>query len=212
MTAVLSEPAPVAQSLRACPDCDALVRLPTLLAGADAYCPRCQRLLREGHTDAIRRARFISACGLFLYFPAMSLPLLEVEFFGTANNSSLAGSILSFFQSGHRLAAMVVFAMVVLAPFLNFLITGICAFISATRWPHLPWLLRVNHHIHEWSMLEVFMMGVLVSVVKLRNDVDVIIGPGLICFAGLLIMMMALVWAVDDHVFWDAIEADAADD
>lgn len=193
-------------NLTACPDCDLMVELPEQLTAADAYCPRCQKLLREGHTDAVRRARFITLCGLTFFFPAMSLPLLEIHFHGASNTSSVIASIMAYHASGHRIAAMIVFAMVIIGPLLNFVVTGMAAFLRSTHWSYLPLLLRLNHHVREWSMLEVFMLSILVSIVKLRVDVEVIYGPGLICFMGLLVMMMAMVWAVDDHVFWTAIE------
>ena len=192
--------------LTACPDCDLLLTLPMELSGADAHCPRCNKLLVEAHKDGLQRAYWLSAFGLIIYFPAMVLPMLELHLLGKAHTSSLGGSPFALYDSGHRTTAMIVTAMIVFAPLINLAITFISTVMIKQNWRHTPLLLRINHHVRHWSMLEVFMMGVIVSVIKMREQADVILGPGLISFVCLMLITAALAWAVDDAVFWEAYD------
>ncbi len=196
--------------LTACPDCDLLVQLPPYLSGADAHCPRCNKLLIEAHHDGLQRAYWLSAFGLIIYFPAMLLPMLELHLLGKAHAASLGATPFALYDSGHRTTALIVTAMIVFAPLINLAVTFASASLVKQNWPHTPLLLRINHHVRHWSMLEVFMMGVIVSVIKMREQADVIIGLGLVSFACLMLITAALSWAVDDAVFWEAYDAHRA--
>ncbi len=193
-------------ALTACPDCDLLVHLPADLSGADAHCPRCNKLLVEAHKDGLQRAYWLSAFGLIIYFPAMVLPMLELHLLGKAHASSLGAMPFALYDSGHRITALIVTAMIVFAPLINLAVTFASVLMVKKDWPYTSLLLRINHHVRHWSMLEVFMMGVIVSVIKMREQADVILGPGLISYVCLMLITAALAWAIDDAVFWEAYD------
>ena len=59
---------------------------------------------------------------------------------------------------------------------------------------------------HPWAMIEVFILGILVSLVKLSNLAEVLIGPALWCFGTLMLVLAALATQLDEHALWQAWE------
>ncbi len=66
-------------------------------------------------------------------------------------------------------------------------------------------LYRVYHHLREWGMLEVYLMGVLVSIVKLISLADLALGGGLACFIALLLVQLWLEVTMSPHQVWEAL-------
>lgn len=97
----------------------------------------------------------------------------------------------------------------IVAPLLNmwllFTVSSLLLMKSGSRW--LPMLMRCNHHAQEWAMPEVFLMGVLVSMVKLKDIADLLPGIGLYCFVCLMLCALLLNTVIDEHELWQTWEA-----
>lgn len=72
------------------------------------------------------------------------------------------------------------------------------------------WLYRSYHHLREWGMLEVYLMGILVSIVKLMDMADLTLGVGLFCFVALLLAQVWLEVTMSPQQVWEALEDDDA--
>jgi paraquat-inducible protein A len=72
--------------------------------------------------------------------------------------------------------------------------------------PLLPYAFRYYHYLDEWGMLEVYMLGVLVAVVKLSGMASVLPGIGLYCFIALLLVTTLMSSLLDEEGFWTRIE------
>jgi paraquat-inducible protein A len=72
-------------------------------------------------------------------------------------------------------------------------------------------LYRIYHHLRDWGMLEVYLIGILVAIVKLKDMADLSLGLGLICFIGLLLVQLALEAVMSPHQIWDALAGEDAD-
>jgi paraquat-inducible protein A len=66
-------------------------------------------------------------------------------------------------------------------------------------------LYRTYHHLREWGMLEVYLLGILVSIIKLRDMAELSLGIGLACFAGLLVVQVWLELVMSPHQVWQAL-------
>ncbi len=69
-------------------------------------------------------------------------------------------------------------------------------------------LYRIYHHLREWGMLEVYLMGTLVSIVKLIGLADVTLGFGLGCFVALLLIQVWLEVTMTPHQIWEALSGE----
>ncbi len=98
----------------ACPDCDLLIKCEQKVQEEQKepnyalYCPRCGRLLQKKNAHCIEKSLALSLAGLFLFFPALFLPLLNFEVFGFSDSGTLLHSILHLFSSKFYFVASMV--------------------------------------------------------------------------------------------------------
>ncbi len=157
--------------MTACMECDLLLQDVPVPPGGESLCPRCGHVLREGRPDSVLHALLLSITGLILFGPAIGLPLLSLSVTGLRQESSLTQAILALGDNGFWEVATMVSICAIIAPLLNLWILFTVSVVLQMRAhpPWLPTLMRLNHHVREWAMLEVFLMGVLVSMVKLKD-------------------------------------------
>lgn len=192
----------------ACPECDLLLQETAVPAGSESRCPRCDHVLREGRPDSVLHALLLSSLGIIFFGPGIGLPLLSLSVTGLRQEASLAQAVLALGDTGFWEVATMVSICAIIAPLLNFwLLFAVSTLLymkSPSRW--LPVLMRANHHVREWAMLEVFLVGILVSIVKLKDIAELLPGVGLYCFVCLMLCALLLNTAVDEHELWQVWE------
>ena len=198
--------------LTACPECDLLLEEVPVPAGGESLCPRCGHVLREGRPDSVLHGLWLSTLGIVFFGPGIGLPLLSLSATGLRQEASLAQAVLALADNGFWEVALMVAICAIIAPLVNFwllfAVSSLLQLRSDSRW--LPTLMRINHHVREWAMLEVFLMGVLVSMVKLKDIADLLPGIGLYCFVCLMLCALLLNTVVDEHELWQAWENNRA--
>jgi paraquat-inducible protein A len=203
---------PPKSRLIACAECDLLLPEVPVPEGSESLCPRCGHGLQEGRPDSVLHAVILSVIGLILLVPAMGMPLLSLSSTGLRHDVSLTHAILALGNNGYWEVATLVAVCALVAPFLNlwlvFTVSTVLQLGAAPAW--LPRLLRINHHVREWAMPEVFLMAVLVSVVKLKDMAQLLPGVGLYCFICLMLCTLLIETLIDQHEFWQAYEKNRA--
>ncbi|HSC75572.1 MAG TPA: paraquat-inducible protein A [Pseudomonadales bacterium] len=199
-------PAPV--HMTACAECDLLLEDVEVPAGDKSACPRCGHVLKEGAPDSVIQALVLSTIGLIMFGPALGLPLLSLSAAGLRHDVSLGQAILSLGDSGFWEVATMVAVVAVVAPLLNlwlmFTVSLMLQIRSHSRW--LPTLLRINHTMQEWAMPEVFVMGILVSAVKLKDLAHLLPAVGLYGFICMMLCILLLNTIIDQHELWHVYE------
>ncbi len=194
--------------LIACRSCDLLQALPTLRAGEAARCMRCNHLLTELHHESLERAFALAASGLLLLVLSASYPFLGVSAEGQMVQMTLLDSAVSLFRYQEPLLASLVFAFVFLFPtillvlqlsLLTLLLLGRVSWLT-------PWLTRAVLQLAAWNMVEVFMLGVLVSIAKLSSLATVQIGLSFWCFVGFVLCTLATQATLDPYQLWRTVE------
>ena len=192
----------------ACPECDLLLSKNTPVVGEKAHCPRCGYLLHNPSANSVMRTFSLSLTGLCLLFPANLLPIMGIKVLGNSQDGTLMSGVLTLFNEGMWGVAALVFLSSVLFPFLNIvlalLISGHLLFNRANK--HLSLWLRTLHHIEEWAMLEVYLLGIIVACVKLASMAELKFGLGLSAFVLLLFVTVTLASNFDSPLFWQKIE------
>lgn len=192
----------------ACPECDLLLSKNTPVVGEKAHCPRCGYLLHNPSANSVMRTFSLSLTGLFLLFPANLLPIMGIKVLGNSHDGTLMSGVLTLFNEGMWGVAFLVFLSSVLFPFLNIvlalLISGHLLFNRANK--HTAFWLRTLHHIEEWAMLEVYLLGIIVACVKLASMAELKFGLGLSAFVLLLLVTVTLASNFDSPLFWQKIE------
>ncbi len=198
------------KNLIACHECDLLQRRPQACAGERVECPRCGCELYTQRTQVIRRSMALVIAALLLYIPANFLPIMQLNLLGQASNDTVWSGVLGLYNNGMQSVAVVVFLCSMAVPLLKLL----CQFavllsirLDIGRSYGLL-LYRIYHHMREWGMLEVYLMGILVAIVKLVDLAELSIGLGLMCFVALLLVQVWLEVTMSPHQIWEALSGE----
>jgi paraquat-inducible protein A len=169
-----------------CGGCDLLMETVDPPPGHTLFCPRCGRRLYRWKNNSIEKTLAISLTGLLLYLPANFMPLLTFDVLGLHTSASLFDSTLSMFDQGQFFVGI----MVVLCGFVFplFLLT---LFFSVSFGLYRGWKyrwmaegLRFIHHLHEWAMPDVYLIGVFVTIVKMSHMAEINFNTGATALTG----------------------------
>lgn len=192
----------------ACPDCDLLLHRREPPPGYSLVCPRCGRKIGRNAAASIAKVLALSITGLLLYLPAMLLPLMTFKSFGFSGSANILESILNFYRNDYYFVAFMVLLSAVVFPLVLLTTIFIISLnLQIKRYPgYLPALLRTYLHLEEWAMIEVYLIGILVTVIKMADTSEIEYQSGILCFSCLVLMTLAIATHVDRHLFWREIE------
>ena len=198
------------EALIACHECDLLMHKPDLALGERAECPRCGYELYTHRHQVVRRSLALVLAALLLYVPANFLPIIQLNLLGQSTHDTVWSGVLGLYDSGMHSVAMVVFLCSMAIPLLK-LLCQLFVLLSI-RWQvgrsYGLLLYRLYHHMREWGMLEVYLMGILVAIVKLIDIADLSLGTGLVCFIALLLVQVWLEVTMSPHQIWQALSGE----
>lgn len=202
------EPQP-RQALIACPECDLLQHEIALAPGGTALCQRCQAHLYRHTRHGMERALACTIGALILFFLANSFPIIGLELQKTRNATTLLGSVRYLFDHHLQLVAILVLLTTVIIPAIElFAMLAILLPLRLGRVPQgLPWLFRMVQWSHPWGMVEVFMLGIIVSLIRVSDFATVEPGVALFSFAGLMLLMTAGSYNFNRRELWAAVAA-----
>lgn len=199
-----------AATLIACHECDFLQRETVAPPGASVRCVRCGGLLyRMPKPGDIERAIALLAGALVLFVIANAFPILTMEVQGSHTQASVLDAVEALWSSGRQLVASLVFATGFLLPLVQILgmLAVLLPFLRGRRHGYLAPALRVVQAAGPWSMTEVFMLGVLVSLVKLAHMATIVPGIAMWAFFALIFLLPAAASVLDVHALWKRMEA-----
>lgn len=192
----------------ACQQCDALYDKPKLKQGQSAKCTRCGCTMMERKVDSIERSYFWSLAGILLLVPAILLPIMGVTLAGQYHHASLLDCILVLIERGYYMIAVLVFLFAIAVPVVrllgSFYITYCFKFNKLKS--SLLHFFRAFHHLDNWAMLNVFMLGIVVSMYKLLDDTELSVNMGLLAFILWLISSTMAAAALDQDYIWQTLE------
>jgi|SRR3990167_360591 len=200
------------EELVGCHECDMLLRKPQLAAGDRAECPRCGFVLYSHNHQVIRRSLALVLAALLLYIPANFLPIMQINVLGQSSEDTIWSGVLSLYDAGGLLKsiALVVFLCSMVIPLIKLLIQLLVLLSIRLNVGRSYGLLlyRMYHHLREWGMLEVYLMGILVSIVKLIDIASPTLDFGLACFVALLLVQVWLEVTMEPHQIWEALSGE----
>jgi paraquat-inducible protein A len=176
--------------------------------GAHAHCPRCGSSLHPRRRDSIAGTWALSVAALLLYLPANVYPVLTVIQLGAGQPSTILGGVRELMADGLWPLALLVFFASIAVPVLKLVSLGFLLISTQlrSRWRlhDRTILYRVVEGIGRWSMIDVFMISILVALVHFGVLVTIDPGPGAIAFAAVVILTMFAAECFDPRLMWDA--------
>jgi paraquat-inducible protein A len=200
--------------LIACRECDLLLREIPLLPGGIACCRCCGAPLYRNSPDSLDRTLALVLAATILFIMANIYPLLGIEIQGTRNATNLYGAVLALWDQDMRPISFLVFVTTILIPSIELtMMIYLLLPLRLQRVPvGIPLILRILQSIKPWGMVEVFMLGVLVSLVKLTDSSSIIPGVALWSFGGLTFMLAAVAASFNPRDVWEHLEMESAGD
>ena len=195
-------------ALTLCHECDLLQRNPPLPDAGSAHCVRCGHLLHKHRPDSINRTLALTLAGLILFVIANSFPFLSFEMQGQMTQTTLFTGVKDLTEQGKGEVAAVVFFTSILAPGLQLLLLLVVLLplkIGGRLPPRFPTLFRWFKTLAPWGMMDVFMIGILVSVVKLTEMAHIVPGISLFAFVALIFVLAAAQAALDPDLVWERV-------
>jgi len=192
----------------ACHGCDLLQRIPSLPPGRRARCVRCREVLASRPVDPLDRPLALTLAAAVAFIVANTIPLMSLSVVGRQASTTVIGGAYEMWVQGFPLTAMTVAFCVVLAPaaYLAFMLTVL---IAVRRAPAPHWvaeLMRWAKIMQPWSMNEVMLLGVLVSLTKIAELATVTPDLGMFALGGLIALLPAITVSFDAEEVWKRVE------
>ncbi len=170
-------------------------------------CPRCGAVLHSRKPDSMSRTWGLLIAAIILYVPANVYPILSVISFGRETTSTIIGGVIDLAASGQWVVAAIVFVASVFVPVFKILALLFLVLSVQLKWRARPrartLLYRFTEFIGRWSMIDIFMISILIALVKLQALATVTAGPGAIAFAAVVIITMFAAMTFDPRLIWD---------
>ena len=191
----------------ACIECDLLQRIPALPPGGTACCPRCGHKLATFKPGSLERTTALAVAAAVAFLFTNVEPLMTLSVAGRQASTTIAGGAWQMWVQGEKITALLIALFAVIAPALQigFLLT-ILLYVRrppAPRW--VGTLLRWVEITVAWSMVEVMMLGILVSLVKIAALARVVPGIGIFAAAGLIVLLAAMSSSFDPREAWSRV-------
>ena len=195
--------------LIACHECDLLQREVHLPLGGIVRCGRCGAELYRSHPDSFDRSLALTAGAIVLFILANSFPIVGLKLQGQVIQTTLFHTVQTLWDGNMKSVGILVFATTMLMPALElFALTYLLVPLRLGRAPpYFAIVFRTMQTVRPWGMVEVFMLGVLVSLVKLAHLAGIVPGIALWAFAALMFVMAAIAAVLDPRDLWARVAA-----
>jgi paraquat-inducible protein A len=186
-----------------CPACD-LVHRAADEQPQRTRCVRCRAILQRAVGGSIDSAIALAATALILFVFSNLYPLVAMNFNGTTRAATLLDTTLGFYRQGHPTLAVIVFTTTILGPLLQIttLLYLLLPMRSGRLAPAAGSVFRFLTHVRPWSLVEVFMLGTVVALVRVAKYAQVLPGVALWSYALLMLALAALTHHTSAEQFW----------
>jgi paraquat-inducible protein A len=182
---------------------------------APARCPRCGFGLHARKPDSLQRTSAYLAAAVVLYVPANTLPIMSTASVVTGREShTILGGIIELWQGGSWDLALIVFIASIAVPILKIAAMALLVVTShrRSRWRQAERasLYRLIETVGHWSMLDVFVVVLLVGMVHFGAFASVDPEAGLLAFGAVVVLTMLASSSFDPRLIWPDESTDDA--
>lgn len=196
--------------LTSCHSCNLLSRpLPT---DAVSLCPRCGGRLHSRKQESLQRTLALLLAAAILYIPANILPIMHSHTVLYDEDDTIMSGVVVLWNGGSWPLAVLVFFVSILVPCLKLISLSLLVVSTHLKWrwrlKERTVLYRFIEFIGRWSMLDVFVVGLLVALVQLRGVATIHAEPGALAFAAVVVLTMYATQSFDPRLMWDGAASD----
>ncbi len=194
--------------LISCHFCHTLSRQPETLGEKNRLlCPCCHSVLHSRIPSSLSKTTALLLAALFLYIPANLLPVMTVIYQGSGEPDTIISGVIHLLEGGMWPLALIVFVASIIVPILKLVVLFILliSIIRGSSWnpDDRTKLYRVMEFIGRWSMVDVFVIAILVTLVQFGNTASIYPGLGALSFACVVVLTMFAAHTFDPRLIWD---------
>lgn len=199
-----------ARRMRACHQCDWVVSLPPLRAGDRADCPRCGHTLARRYHRPAQRSMALALAALMALILAVIFPFAGFEIPSIGRSIDLGQTASTMIGFRQPLVAIVVALTIIVLPavYLASLIWLQLGLLRGNLLPKSHAISRALTHLTPWMMADVFIIGALVSLIKIASSVDVSLGAGFYAFCSFAVLLLLTTQSMDTDWIWFALDGE----
>ncbi|MEE9677520.1 paraquat-inducible protein A [Pseudomonas moraviensis] len=175
-------------------------------------CTRCGAEVHARRPNSLTRTWALLITAAIIYIPANVLPIMTVSSLGQGEPSTIMSGVIELVQHGMIPIASVVFIASILVPTFKLVGIALLLFSVQRRQPlsarQRIWMYRFIEFIGRWSMLDIFVIAILVAVVNFGRIASVEANLGAVAFASVVILTMLAAVTFDPRLIWDNTESD----
>lgn len=193
----------------ACPSCDLVFEISKLNDGESARCTRCGHFLTVYREGALHRVMAFTSSALILMALACSFPFMTFKASGLESVMTLPETALKLWIYDMHGLSLLVAAFIIIIPTLMLLLILflVGALLLNRNYSWLPRVGRLVYTLESWSMVEVFFIGVLVSLVKIAKMATIVMGISFWAYGAFSILFILALSGLDRAQCWGRIEA-----
>ncbi|APW65301.1 MULTISPECIES: paraquat-inducible protein A [Arcobacteraceae] len=170
-------------------------------------CTRCNHKVRKRVKNSLQVSLALTICAILLYIPAMLYPMMEITKFGIKTESTILEGVVSFIEYKSYFIAFVIFTASVIIPLIK-LVGLLLIFISLKidikiRNKNKNRIFKFIEMIGKWSMIDIYVVALLASVVQLGEIFNIKGGLAATSFALVVILTMVAAHRFDTRIIWD---------
>jgi paraquat-inducible protein A len=196
--------------LLVCHDCGLLSR--PAAHSHEGRCPRCGAQLHFRKPGSIARTWAFLIAAMVLYIPANVLPVMDTSSLFGAQKDTILSGVVYLWISGSWPLAVLVFIASIAVPMLKIISLTFLVLTAQLRWRWLPErrtrIYRLVELVGRWSMLDIYVITILVALVQFSALATIMAGPGAIAFGAVVVLTMFGAMSFDPRLIWDALEPD----
>lgn len=170
-------------------------------------CPRCGSAMHVRKANSMERTLALLVTACVLYIPANLLPIMITDQLGQPTESTIIGGVVLLINMGSVSIAMVIFFASVMIPLSKLAMMFYLCWSVRNGPPETvrqrTVLYRVTEFIGKWSMIDVFVVAILVALINLTNLLVIHPGGAAIAFAGVVMVSMLAAESFDPRLMWD---------
>ena len=199
--------ASVLPDLQACHCCGLIQHVPPLSERQIAACPRCGSTVCRFDDHSASRTAALASAAFILYWPAILLPILEIERLGRHSQSSLLIGTIELLREGSWFVGIVVLLFSIVFPLVKIVLMLELSLLGLLHRKHKALTYRIMEHAGKWGMMDVMLLAFLVMLVKLGSLVEFHLGPAVWAFVLCVTMSMLASLSFNPHSIWDGDDA-----
>ncbi|MCT8548595.1 paraquat-inducible protein A [Glaesserella parasuis] len=169
-------------------------------------CPRCESNLDVSDSIKLQRVWATLIAGFVMMIPANLLPISSTEFAGTTSADTLMGGVILFMEMGSYLIAAIIFIASIAVPFSKVAVIFYLLLAIHYRWKHpIHWQMKLLHYVHfvgRWSMLDLFVLALMMSLVERGQIISFSVGEAAFYFGAAVFLTMISSSNIDARMLW----------